>query len=327
MITVLKINKQGNKIISYTCTDGGQTLDLSKEQLCGYIDKKMVSNAKIQVYQGNIIVRVSDAAKDVQKAPTNNSTVTKPKKSVYTILDYINEAKDSGVNELSLADIVVNTNNLAIKKVKNKQVAESQQDVSANVNKGSKSKSNNVASEPMVQIGDWICANVLPYVEKNQTKLSIGYDSDKSYGRHRNCYYEINIEKMGRESFKLRLKFFDVNENSDYHYNYKSNIASYTYSQASKIWYDNFSDCEYIRTGYASSGKEVLSILTENQLPDKFKGYWSPLWAPEGKTGVLSRYKQFLVDWPQIKNELSRKAEYLKDKCEKEQNVLNNFQV
>ena len=175
MITVLKVNKQGNKIISYTCTDGAQTLDISKEQLCGYIDKKMVSNAKMQNYQGNIIVRVSDAIKNVQSVPTNNN-------SVYTILDYINEAKNSGIGELSLADIVVNTNNLAIRKVNNKQVAESQQAISTNVN-----RSNTMTSEPMAQIGDWICENVLPYVEKSQTRLRIGRDSNTGYGRDKDC--------------------------------------------------------------------------------------------------------------------------------------------
>ena len=317
MITVLKVNKQGNKIISYTCTDGAQTLDLSKEQLCGYIDKKMISNARIQIYQGNIIVRVNDAIKDVQTAPTNNNI-----NSVYTILDYINEAKNSGISELSLADIVVNTNNLAIRKVKNNQVAKSQQNVSANVNKGLKSKSNTTEMEPLAQIGDWICENILPYVEKNQTKLIIGHDSNSNYGRH--CYYQIEIDKRGK-SFELGLRFFNVNENSDHDYMYRYSIASYHYSQTSKIWYTNISDCNYAKN--TKHEKEVLSVLNENQLPDKFKDYWSPLWLTEGNTGVLSRYKQFLVDWPQIKGELSRKAEYLKTKFEKEQNALNNFQV
>ena len=174
----------------------------------------------------------------------------------------------------------------------------------------------------MAQIGDWICANVLPYVEKNQT-LIIGYDSDKSYAGHRNCYYQIKIKKE-IESFKLWLRFYDVNENSEYDYGYEYSIASYCYNQAFKIWYDNFSDCRYVKR---RNGKEVLTVLNENQLPDKFKAYWSPLWLPEGNTEVLSRYKQFLVDWPQIKNELSRKAEYLKAKYEKEQNAINNFKI
>lgn len=46
MITVLKVNKQGNKILSYTCTDGKHNKDISKEQLIQYIDAKQVSNAK-----------------------------------------------------------------------------------------------------------------------------------------------------------------------------------------------------------------------------------------------------------------------------------------
>lgn len=46
MITVLKINKQGNRILSYTCTDGRNNKDISKEQLIQYIDAKQVTNAK-----------------------------------------------------------------------------------------------------------------------------------------------------------------------------------------------------------------------------------------------------------------------------------------
>ena len=37
MITVLKVNKQGNRILGYTCTDGKNTKDISKEQLIQYM--------------------------------------------------------------------------------------------------------------------------------------------------------------------------------------------------------------------------------------------------------------------------------------------------
>ena len=39
MITVLNINKNGNKVVDYTCTDGALVLHVTKEQLINYINK------------------------------------------------------------------------------------------------------------------------------------------------------------------------------------------------------------------------------------------------------------------------------------------------
>ena len=47
MITVLSINKRGNKIESYTCTDGLKTINISKDILIGHIKNKQVTNATI----------------------------------------------------------------------------------------------------------------------------------------------------------------------------------------------------------------------------------------------------------------------------------------
>lgn len=60
MIEVLEVNKQGNKIISYTCDDGStdKVKYLSKEELIHEIENNNVSNARLQVYKGKLIVRV-----------------------------------------------------------------------------------------------------------------------------------------------------------------------------------------------------------------------------------------------------------------------------
>ena len=61
MIKVIKINKVGNRISSYTCTDGNTTIDISKDQLIKYIDAKQAENATKQIYKGTIIIRVKEA--------------------------------------------------------------------------------------------------------------------------------------------------------------------------------------------------------------------------------------------------------------------------
>lgn len=61
MIKVLNVNKEGNRVKSYTCTDGSSTAELSKEQLISHINNGNVSNARIQVYKGNTIIRVADS--------------------------------------------------------------------------------------------------------------------------------------------------------------------------------------------------------------------------------------------------------------------------
>lgn len=130
MITVLKINKQGNKITSYTCTDGNKTLDLTKEMLIELIGKKVVVNAKIQVYQGRTIIRLSDKVitsqnneKDATKLDNKAQKVEKDEIDNIRetqLIRYIQNAKNRGIKELPLEDIIVNTSNLSIRKVKEK---------------------------------------------------------------------------------------------------------------------------------------------------------------------------------------------------------------
>ena len=60
MIAVMRVNKVGNRVQSYTCTDGNRTIDLTKQQLSKYIDDRKVVNATKQVYNGTLIIRVND---------------------------------------------------------------------------------------------------------------------------------------------------------------------------------------------------------------------------------------------------------------------------
>ena len=61
MIKVLQVNKVGNRIRSYVCTDGnGRTTALSKRQLTELIRMGRVDNASIQVYNGGVIIRIKD---------------------------------------------------------------------------------------------------------------------------------------------------------------------------------------------------------------------------------------------------------------------------
>lgn len=63
MLTVLKINKDGNRIKNYTCTDGINTMVLTKEQLAMQIEDKQVTNATRQITNGNIVIRVKSVPK------------------------------------------------------------------------------------------------------------------------------------------------------------------------------------------------------------------------------------------------------------------------
>ena len=83
MVTVLKVNKLNNRIISYTCTDGNTTVDISKQELETYIKRKLATNATIQTYNGRTIIRVTD----VLKANTNiNTKKSEPDKNIITEL-------------------------------------------------------------------------------------------------------------------------------------------------------------------------------------------------------------------------------------------------
>ena len=81
MIKVIKVNKEGNKVLNYVCTDGKSTKLLSKEQLAMAIEKKLVENARMQVYQGRLIIRVTD---DVDKETTSTTPqqTCKPKQEL-----------------------------------------------------------------------------------------------------------------------------------------------------------------------------------------------------------------------------------------------------
>ena len=80
MITIISINKQGNKIISYTCTNGAEIKNLTKKQVSELIDKKQVSNATKQVYKGNLIIRVKN--KNVTHHSNNKSDLTQIKRII-----------------------------------------------------------------------------------------------------------------------------------------------------------------------------------------------------------------------------------------------------
>lgn len=74
---VLSINKEGNKIIDYTCDYNGKEVRLNKERLIQEINSKCVENAKIQNYKGQIIIRVDidGAEKKTRKPRQANSNV------------------------------------------------------------------------------------------------------------------------------------------------------------------------------------------------------------------------------------------------------------
>lgn len=68
MVKIIKVNKVGNKIESYTCTDGRKVIQLSKNEVIKLIRKKQVVNARLQVYRGKEIIRVREAFKEHTKS-------------------------------------------------------------------------------------------------------------------------------------------------------------------------------------------------------------------------------------------------------------------
>lgn len=94
MIKVLNINKQGNRIVSYTCTDGSKTLNLTKEQLSQYILQKKVLNATQQIYKGTTIIRVKEVPQQMHNSKTVATGVKKEinkntNKSTYIKIEYL----------------------------------------------------------------------------------------------------------------------------------------------------------------------------------------------------------------------------------------------
>lgn len=74
MITIVGVNKQGNKILNYDCTDGSKSLKLTKDEVAELIKKKEVTNARMQIYKNNVIIRVKDV---VNKVATKVAPVAK----------------------------------------------------------------------------------------------------------------------------------------------------------------------------------------------------------------------------------------------------------
>lgn len=104
MITVLKVNKQGNRVVSYTCTDGTKSLDLSKEQLSQYITQKRVSNATQQVYKGTKIIRIKDTNKININKDSNKATCIKIEYLKENEKEY-NKRVEIVINKLSINEI------------------------------------------------------------------------------------------------------------------------------------------------------------------------------------------------------------------------------
>lgn len=107
MIKVLNINKEGNRVRSYTCTDGSSTAELSKEQLISHINNGNVSNARIQVYKGNTIIRVADsdsATTTRKRAPRKQEEPKEKFKRTPSIASLSKKAKYSYYFDVLLVD-------------------------------------------------------------------------------------------------------------------------------------------------------------------------------------------------------------------------------
>ena len=102
--------KEGNRIKHYIVQDNsGKIGTLSKDNVVELINNKSITNAKIQVYNGSVIVRVK---------PIKQSTKKKVSNTLY------NECKSSYTNGIvqSIKASHINTGNSIIKKLDNTQV-------------------------------------------------------------------------------------------------------------------------------------------------------------------------------------------------------------
>ncbi len=106
MIKVLSVNKEGNRVKSYTCTDGSSTAELSKEQLISHINNGNVSNARIQVYKGNTIIRIadSDSTTTRKRAPRKQEEPKEKFKRTPSITSLSKKAKYSYYFDVMLVD-------------------------------------------------------------------------------------------------------------------------------------------------------------------------------------------------------------------------------
>lgn len=91
IVTVESINKQGNKIKDYSCKCGDTLVSLTRDQLIEKIHKKEVTNARIQVYKGQTIIRVNLDDKTKSSITSENTTKTEKKQpKQFTSQDLMN---------------------------------------------------------------------------------------------------------------------------------------------------------------------------------------------------------------------------------------------
>lgn len=71
MFTVISVNKEGNRIVNYTCAINNSITILNKDELKTLIKQGRVSNARIQNYKGSEIIRVKEIPGALGKIVTN----------------------------------------------------------------------------------------------------------------------------------------------------------------------------------------------------------------------------------------------------------------
>lgn len=87
-IVVKSVNKNGNKIVDYTCERDGQELKLSRDELIDKINNKEVDNARIQVYKDQIIIRIANGTSG--KTPRQSNKGTRDETKTETSADVMN---------------------------------------------------------------------------------------------------------------------------------------------------------------------------------------------------------------------------------------------
>lgn len=79
-IKVVSINKQGNKVINYSClVNDSEQISLTKDELVEKINNGEVCNARIQIYKGQVIIRPNLENKDSNKSEKSKKKETKQK--------------------------------------------------------------------------------------------------------------------------------------------------------------------------------------------------------------------------------------------------------
>lgn len=90
--TVTSINKDGSKVSSYTISDGTTGRNIDKDEIVAMINNGEISNAKVQIYKEQVIVRVKDsqsitrsltgeAIEPTTRRTSSRSKTPKPKKT------------------------------------------------------------------------------------------------------------------------------------------------------------------------------------------------------------------------------------------------------